>query len=141
MEDCFLVLQQGPESESDSEPLSPLLSYLEDNLNVLHTSLLHVNFARFLQMFWTVICEELSAVATHFPATTTYEQRTFFNRLQDILPSLIDYFQGNGEGISDKEINSPQYDSALEFIKMFSMESKDLIAKYYSHRAEEQFVS
>jgi BAI1-associated protein 3 len=139
LEETFVTLQHGP--GLDPEPLAPLLTYLEFNLNVLHTALLHVNFARFLQMFWVVICEELCAVAAHFPATTTAEQREFFSRLNAALPPLILYFQGNGEGITDLEINAPAFTAALDFIQMFTMETKDLIAKYFMTRAAEQIVS
>lgn len=137
-DECMARLESG--MNSDENLLDPLYEYLEPNLQTLHDSLLHPNFVRLLEMFWRVVCEELMRSLARVQFSTTAEQNTLFRRLQSVLPPLMDYLKGNGEGIHEKKLNTEQFRRATELLQMFNVDSTTLMATFFMTRAKEQLV-
>jgi BAI1-associated protein 3 len=135
--ECFLFLEDKSKTEEDA--LIPILTYLEDNIVVLHKSLLELNFVRVLQMFWNVTCQEmLHALKTFTKKKDVRNEKCFFDRLNTVIALQVSYFQGGGGGLNETEIDSKYYRQLQLFLACLSLPTDTLIAAYYREAAEEQ---
>ena len=129
-------------TKTEDDSLVPVLSYLEDNIVVLHKSLLELNFVRVLQMFWNVTCQEmLHALRVFSKSKDVRQEGQFFERVNIIVPYLVTYFEGSGGGLNEEEIDTKNYRALLLFLKCLSLPTDKLIAAYYREAAEQQMVS
>ncbi|CAG7830335.1 unnamed protein product [Allacma fusca] len=135
--ECFLFLEDKTKTEEDA--LIPILTYLEDNIVILHKSLLELNFIRVLQMFWNVTCQEMLHAVKKFTKTKDVRnEKCFFDRLNTVRVLMVSYFQGGGGGLNETEIDSKYYRQMQLFLTCLSLPTDTLIAAYFREAAEEQ---
>jgi hypothetical protein len=91
-------------------------------------------------MFWTLICEELVVTLSGLNWRNFHEQQTISIRLHSVFPTLTDYFQGKGEGLSNQQINSQEFIFASYLIQILSTSSDKLMTLFLTSRANQQMV-
>jgi len=123
------------------EARDPLLNYLEANIVTLQESLLELNFARLLQLFWNVFNQEIRKASVIFKLGDTREQEVFYNRLLRLLDIIQDYFKGGDAGLTAEELDTFDYRETNKLFSYYTIDTSYLIGVYYMSRGEEQIVT
>lgn len=128
-------LSWAPDGLPADEAIVPLMEYLDANLTTLNAYLLPVNFECVLAALWAVVQEELRIQAE----SGVGEKRSiFYQRLNDGLHYLKDYFHAEGKGMSKERLENGQYQSFQRFLDLHRNDTETLIVNYYLERLETQ---
>ncbi|XP_035709370.1 protein unc-13 homolog 4B [Folsomia candida] len=139
--DCLEIVQanlsrSGRESSRDA--LDPIFNYIDSNIITLAKSLLTLNFARMLQLFWDIILRELLYAGSNVEVKGGEQQKTVFDRLLTMLPMLRTYFHNNDGGLSEDELNTPVYWEVHDVMNMYTLETPAIISHFYRVRGDSQ---
>lgn len=96
-------LAWSPDSLPTAESIAPLLDLLDNHLISLNAALLPRNFERVLADIWdTVVIEFGSQV----DSTSGEKVAVFYDRLNEALEILIDFFHAEEKGLSMESLHS-----------------------------------
>jgi hypothetical protein len=143
VQEALDILRNSPETDAVrllEEAREPILTYLETNIVTLHESLLELNFARLLQLFWNVLNQEIRKLSPLFRMRDLDEQVVFFTRIVQLYPVLEEYFMGGDAGLTKEELNTLDYKETITLIKYYTLGTNRLIGIHYKTRGYDQIV-
>ncbi|XP_065722259.2 protein unc-13 homolog 4B isoform X3 [Drosophila suzukii] len=116
----------------DSNSMDQLMMYLEGSLSTLYDTLNEINFQRILDGIWS----ELSIIMYDLIQSNLDKRRppAFFQNLNNTLQTMMDCFKMGNLQTSDVKILS----SIQSRLRLYSLETADLIHQYYLERLETQ---
>ncbi|XP_017052526.1 protein unc-13 homolog 4B isoform X2 [Drosophila ficusphila] len=116
----------------DSNSMDQLMMYLEASLSTLYDTLNEINFQRVLDAIWS----ELSIIMYDLIQSNLDKRRppAFFQNLNNTLQTMMDSFKMGNIQTSDVKILS----SIQSRLRLYSLETADLIHQYYLERLEYQ---
>ncbi|KAI3378998.1 hypothetical protein SNEBB_008817 [Seison nebaliae] len=117
---------------SEDEVLHPLIQYIEDNLISLKIYMLQVNFNLILFILWK---DFLQIFENNFKKVSKKTSPlTYFMKCKRILETLANYFHGDGNGLSRKDIENSRYIMLTSNISLHVCDSSTLISMFYKER-------
>lgn len=129
------------DKESLLEAVDPILNYVDGNIVTLSQSLLSLNFARMLQLFWNLIIQALLAEGGKLQFKSLKEQEFMFFRILELVPVIREYFENGDGGLNEDELKTAEVLEAYEILKLYTTGTNEMIAYFYSVRGWEQVVS
>ncbi|XP_058798233.1 protein unc-13 homolog 4B-like isoform X2 [Phymastichus coffea] len=126
-------LMEGAElSEISSNSLDRLMEYLDSNLITLHNNLNDDNFQRILMVIWEIMAEILSQLVQD-----NLERKrapTFYANLHKTLHTLIQFFNLGADELANVKV----LEKIEKVLKLYGLETPQLIHSYYMDRLKEQ---
>ncbi|XP_061472194.1 protein unc-13 homolog D isoform X2 [Rhineura floridana] len=128
---------QGLSACSDSKDpedcITPLMGFLECELQYLSGNLVQENFNSLLELLWNHTLDMLKGAAKQQLGNLGY-----FRKLQFALQSLELCFHGEGCGLPKDTLHTAVFTALKKELDLCSSSSKELIQKYFSARIQHQ---
>ncbi|XP_011497848.1 PREDICTED: protein unc-13 homolog D-like [Ceratosolen solmsi marchali] len=126
-------LMEGAEFvDSKSNSMDRLMEYLDSNLITLHNNLNEDNFQRILMIIWEIIADSLNQLVSN-----NLERRrppTFYSNLHKTLHTLIQFFNLGADELANVKV----LEKIEKVLKLYGLETTELIHQYYVDRVKEQ---
>ncbi|XP_016841256.1 protein unc-13 homolog 4B isoform X1 [Nasonia vitripennis] len=126
-------LMEGAElSDTTSNSMDKLMEYLDTNLITLHDNLNEDNFQRILMVIWEIMADTLCQLVH-----SNLERRrppTFYSNLHKTLHTLIQFFNLGADELANVKV----LEKIEKVLKLYGLESSELIHRYYMDRLKEQ---
>ncbi|CAB4012711.1 BAI1-associated 3-like isoform X2 [Paramuricea clavata] len=116
-----------------SEAMDPLLSYLEKSMRTFYSSLVRPVFDRTLLFLWTMVVDNIVATV----GGDKGKPPIFYQRLNQVLEVLIDFFCVDGIGIPLDKMMTDTVKVLLEELLLRQLPTDKLIEEYYAEKMKE----
>lgn len=124
VQETLQILQTLPNNTDKEvllETLDPIFNYVDSNIVTLSQSLLTLNFARMLQLFWNTILQELLRNGAAIPYNDGKERGALFSKIILVVPMLRKYFATGDTGLNEDELNTPVYWEVTEALNQYTL--------------------
>eukprot|EP00731_Ephydatia_muelleri_P029248 Em0020g892a len=128
------IMETGKESPDATEAsIHSLEQYLNDNLSTLSENLFFDVFKLLLIQVWTTTIRAV----VDLTLGPRMKWRSY-ERLYHTLKALQAFFNANGEGLSNDELETEEYKTLYAYLRMHRLPTEMLILKYCESLAEDQ---
>lgn len=104
------------------DALDPIFNYVDSNIVTLSQSLLTLNFARMLQLFWNTILQELLRNGAAIQYEDANERAALFSKIILVVPLIRKYFATGDTGLNEDELNTPVYWEVSEALNQYTLQ-------------------
>ncbi|XP_075889902.1 protein unc-13 homolog D isoform X2 [Nelusetta ayraudi] len=125
-------------SKSTEDAAAPLMRYLEQELQYMNENLVKENFNSLLTPLWNNSVKILHQVATQHPQQEGL--MVFCQRLLYTLQCLEQCFHAEGNGLQLNSLHSDEYKALKAYLTHNSMNSRQLMEKFFERKIWEQNV-
>ncbi|XP_029384116.1 protein unc-13 homolog D [Echeneis naucrates] len=125
-------------SKSTEDAAAPLMRYLEQELQYMNENLVQENFNSLLTPLWNNSLKILYQVATQHPQQEGL--MVFCQRLLYTLQCLEQCFHAEGNGLPLNALHSEEYKNLKAHLTHNSLNSQELIQKFFDRKIKEQNV-
>ncbi|KAM7382119.1 hypothetical protein PAMA_012811 [Pampus argenteus] len=125
-------------SKSTEDAVSPLMLYLEQELQYMNENLVQENFNSLLTPLWNNSVMSIYQVATQYPQQEGL--MVFCQRLLYTLQCLEQCFHGEGNGLPLNTLHSVEYKTLKAHLTHHSLSSSQLVEKFLERKIWEQNV-
>nr|XP_060620638.1 protein unc-13 homolog D isoform X1 [Anolis sagrei ordinatus] len=126
-------LSASSDSKDPEDSITPLMKFLEHELQYLNANLVQENFNSLLGMLWNHTLELLKGAVKQKTSNLRY-----FRKLQFALQSLELCFHAEGCGLPKDTLHTITFMALEKELDLCSSSSKRLIQKYFSARIQQQ---
>ncbi|XP_028572752.2 protein unc-13 homolog D isoform X1 [Podarcis muralis] len=120
-------------SRDPEDCITPLMLFLECELQYLSGNLVQENFNSLLELLWNHTLDMLKEAAKQQLGNLAY-----FKKLQCALKNLERCFHGEGCGLPEDTLHNATFTALEEELDLCSSTSRKLIQKYFSARIQQQ---
>ncbi|KAM3844898.1 protein unc-13 homolog D isoform 1-T3 [Vipera latastei] len=121
------------DTNNPEDCITPLMRFLEYELQYLNMNLVQENFNSLLELLWNHTLDLLKDATKHQVGKLDY-----FRKFQFALQSLEFCFHGEGCGLSKEALRTPAFIALEKELDLCSSTSRKLIEKYFSARIQQQ---
>ncbi|XP_015674548.1 protein unc-13 homolog D [Protobothrops mucrosquamatus] len=121
------------DADNPEDCITPLMRFLEYELQYLNMNLVQENFNSLLELLWNHTLDLLKDATKHQVGKLDY-----FRKFQFALQSLELCFYGEGCGLSKEALHTPAFIALEKELDLCSSTSRKLIEKYFSARIQQQ---
>ena len=111
--------------------IDPLMQWMVDSIQCSCDTLTQDHFTVLLNELWLRIIKILIEYKDN-----KIRAEGQYKRLYLSLEVLYQFFYGNGYGLSEEQLHSFEFEILQNYFKLYSLETKNLIDKYYSEQAK-----
>ncbi|XP_063149145.1 protein unc-13 homolog D [Candoia aspera] len=126
-------LSVSSDSDNPEDCITPLMRFLECELQYLNGNLVQENFNSLLELLWNHTLDLLKEATKHQTGKLDY-----FRKFQFALQGLEYCFHGEGCGLSKDTLRTPAFTALEKELDLCSSTSRKLIWKYFSARIQQQ---
>ncbi|XP_044309744.1 protein unc-13 homolog D isoform X2 [Varanus komodoensis] len=126
-------LSASSDSKDPEDCITPLMRFLECELQYLNGNLVQENFKSLLELLWNHTLDVLKGAAKQKPGSLQY-----FRKLQFALQSLELCFHAEGCGLPKDVLHTAAFKDLEKQLDLCSSTSRKLIQKYFSARIQQQ---
>jgi hypothetical protein len=130
LERFFQDMLRSDKDSVDEETVVPLLDYLTHNLQTLGDFLLPQVLYRVLANFWATCVHTIAACIPNIPKKPG--NNYIHARLHLALQMLREFFHAGGSGLSNAELDTPEYWNLLCDLELTTLSTDKLILKFQS---------
>uniref|UniRef100_A0ABM5FMJ2 Protein unc-13 homolog D isoform X1 n=2 Tax=Pogona vitticeps TaxID=103695 RepID=A0ABM5FMJ2_9SAUR len=126
-------LSASSDSQDPEECITPLMKFLESELQYLNGNLVQENFKSLLELLWNRTLDLLKGATRQQVGSLRY-----FRKLQFALQSLELCFHAEGWGLPKDTLHTPAFMVLEKELDLCSSTSRTLIQKYFIARIQQQ---
>ncbi|KAJ7316035.1 hypothetical protein JRQ81_002197 [Phrynocephalus forsythii] len=126
-------LTASSDSKDPEECITPLMKFLESELQYLNGNLVQENFNSLLELLWNHTLDLLQGAVNQQAGSLRY-----FRKLQFALQSLELCFHAEGCGLSKETLHTTAFMALEKELDLCSSTSRKLIQKYFIARIQQQ---
>ncbi|XP_065677950.1 BAI1-associated protein 3 isoform X1 [Hydra vulgaris] len=118
-----------------SQAADPLLEYIDSNLVTLNMALLSGVFNKILLNFWEMFVASSIEIVEK---DSNKLQACHYDRLIKLLPIVMEFFYGDGKGVSAESLTFDSYTKLIKLTNLNASSTEQLIEEYYVNMCEFQ---
>ena len=121
---------QNFDIEFDSA-VDPLMQWMVNNIQASCDTLTQQHFTVLLNELWLKVIKILIEYKDNKLRTEGQYKRLYLS-----LEVLYQFFHGNGDGLDEQQLHSFEFEILQNYFKLYSLDTKDLVNKYYREQAK-----